>query len=254
MVAARCASFATAQLSSRGGRHDNQDRAGFASAAHGSCWVVADGLGGHPAGDVAASLAVSEILAGFQSATSITAAAVAAWVEAANCAIFAAQEADPALAFMRTTVVVAAADSECLWWCHVGDSRLYALSLYAVEPLTKDHSVPQALVDAGRMAVSEIRFHEDRGRLLRALGSRRGTPAQAQGPMPLAGIDALLLCTDGFWEYCTEQEIAGLYSHAPAPEHWLASLERRLVDASPATRDNYTAVAVYVRHGAAGAE
>ena len=253
MLAARAVRFATAQITSRGGRPKNQDCAGFRAAPHGACWVVADGLGGHQAGEVAAALAVSHILDAFEKASEVSADALAGLVDSANAAILAAQSGDASLATMRSTVVVLATDRHSVWWSHVGDSRLYIVSVCSIEPLTLDHSVPQALVDAGRITAAQIRGHEDRNRLLKALGSPNLSRAGASEAMPLACADGFLLCTDGFWESCTEADMERLYLTASTPEQWLKHLEANLLAERNDGRDNYTAVAVFVNHAPAGA-
>jgi serine/threonine protein phosphatase PrpC len=133
-------------------------------------------------------------------------------------------------------------------WGHSGDSRLYQFRDGRVLFQTKDHSVPQMLVGSGEITFDEIRTHEDRNRLLRALGTPGPVKAtlvkEAREACP---GDTFLLCSDGFWEPVLEADMEAALATHPEPAAWLAALEgplrRRLADDD----DNYSALAVTVR-------
>jgi len=241
--------FSTAVITSAGGRTYNQDCAGHRTLPCGACWVVADGLGGHRGGETAASIAVNAVLTDSEAQPfAVNEESVTAWIESANARILAAQRDDPTLADMRTTVAVLASDHRHFGWCHVGDSRVYAVQQGRIVPLTKDHSVPQAMCDAGEITPEQVRFHEDRSRLLRALGAPSVKPSWSGYLMPVREADAFLLCTDGFWEHCTEIEMEAEYVKSPDPDEWLARMEGRVRARASGEYDNYTAVAVFVNH------
>src|SRR5271166_5081919 len=162
--------FATATISRVGGREANEDSCGFAEVGDMSCWVVADGLGGHVGGKAASSIAVEAVLASFRADPEVSPAALEGHLEAAQNEILRWQGKDPELSHMRTTVVVLLANTDFAVWAHVGDSRLYCLEGGRIIFRTEDHSVPQALVNAGDMSPEDIRYHTDRNRLLRSLG------------------------------------------------------------------------------------
>ncbi|HEY6328266.1 MAG TPA: protein phosphatase 2C domain-containing protein, partial [Blastocatellia bacterium] len=163
--------FRTEMISRRGGRASNQDFCDFINLREGACWAVADGLGGHLGGEQASRLAVATILDSFRRNPEFSAGALGRHLLAANGAIVRRQRSEPALRQMRTTAVVLISDYRSVLWAHVGDSRLYYFQNGRVVAQTRDHSVPQILADAGDIAADQIRGHEDKNRLLRALGS-----------------------------------------------------------------------------------
>ena len=213
--------IATASVSRPGGRAVNEDACGHGDG----CWVVADGLGGHGGGEVAAGIAVDTVLAAAAQQPLIDEGALTQALLAADAAIQARQETDPRLERMRTTAVVLASDARVALWAHLGDSRLYHLRDGRIRFQTLDHSVPQALVRAGEISAAEVRYHEDRNRLLRSLGNDKPPrPTLAEEPLTLMPGDAFLLCTDGFWEYVTEPEMEVTLAKSASPEQWLENM------------------------------
>jgi PPM family protein phosphatase len=240
--------FETAYLSSAGGREDNEDCCDFRRDGQSGLWVLADGLGGHRGGEIASRLAVASALESFTADSRVTAELLTAHIERAHAAILERQRIDPDLSNMRTTIVMLLASDEAALWAHSGDSRLYWFRGGKVNAQTRDHSVPQRLADAGEIRAEQIRFHEDRSRLLRSLGARQESGAinGALSGKPEAG-DAFLLASDGFWEYVTEPEMEEDLAASGDPEKWLALMEARLQQRAPADSDNYSALAVRVR-------
>lgn len=152
-------------------------------------FVVADGMGGHPAGDVASAVAVGrlrEVLVGVDGAAS--AASVAAALNAAHDAVLSDSEGDSARRGMGTTAVVAVVSDDTVWVGHVGDSRCYLLPGGGeLQPVTADHG-------AG-------------GYLTQALGLERGVSPEV-AEVPLTAGDRLLLCTDGLTNMVDDGQIA----------------------------------------------
>jgi serine/threonine protein phosphatase PrpC len=243
----------SASLSARGGRAKNEDRCGEGGAGPRRIFVVADGLGGHAAGEVAAEAAVAALVGGFARAPALSAGGLRALFAAAHAAVREAERRDPRAFGCRTTAVALATDGERALWGHVGDSRLYHLRGGRVASQTADHSVPQALVQAGLLDPSGIRAHPDRNRLLRCLGGEGPwEPGLAPAPIELTDGDAFLLCTDGFWELVTEAEMEEALEGAADPSAWLRRLEALLLERARGEFDNYSATGVFF--GAAGAE
>jgi serine/threonine protein phosphatase PrpC len=127
----------------------------------------------------------------------------------------------------------------------LGDSRLYRFRGHQLLTHTRDHSVPQALYDAGEIQASEIRHHEDRAKVLRCLGSKVPPRATISVGDPLMANDRFLLCTDGFWESVTEDEIKRDLESADSAREWLDSLALRVRARATPQQDNYSAIAVW---------
>jgi serine/threonine protein phosphatase PrpC len=240
--------FRTASLTRVGGRERNEDACGHRVGETGGVWVVADGLGGHAGGERASRLAVETLLALLGDTPAISLPVLAGALERTQQVLIAEQrEGGLRTGGMRTTVVVLASDGERALWAHVGDSRLYHFREGALVTQTRDHSVPQALANAGEISPEAIRAHEDRDRLLRSLGGEGAVrPSLPEAAVTLVPGDAFLLCTDGFWEPVTEEEMTAALTTAAGPEAWLAGLERLLLERVESDHDNYTALAVFV--------
>lgn len=240
--------FSHATLSHPGGRKLNEDAAKslMLSGAQG-CWVVADGLGGHGGGDVASITAADTIIEAYQKKPELSAEQLGQMLNLAHQAILQGQQGNDRLSAMRSTVVVLMLQDEQAWWAHVGDSRLYYFADSLILQQTKDHSVPQVMVDAGDISRDDIRGHEDRNRLTRSLGNngklRTSVLEQAVAVNP---GDAFLLCTDGFWEFVTEADMQATLAKSANPTAWLTAMEHILLSRAPASHDNYTATAIFV--------
>jgi serine/threonine protein phosphatase PrpC len=240
--------FTTAKLTHAGGRKHNEDFCDYCSAAEGGgCWVVADGLGGHYGGEIASEAAVRAFVESFAASPKpLTPDSLRRHLEAAHAAVLKRQAEDPRLAGMRTTLVALVSDGAAALWGHVGDTRLYCLREERLAEWTKDHSVPQAMVDAGEIRPEEVRYHEDRNRLLRDLGGDKGIrPTIIAQPWPLQAGDKFLLCTDGFWEHITETAMLAELAKSVDPGQWLDNMQCRVRKQAPEGHDNYTAMAVF---------
>jgi serine/threonine protein phosphatase PrpC len=204
-------------------------------------------LGGHGGGANASQLAVETILQCFRTAPEVSTNALEAYLAAANQAIVGQQSTDPALLRMASIAVVLVSNYREGLWAHIGDSRLYHFRAGRLASQTKDHSVAQALADAGDIPAAQIRFHPDRSSLRRSLGkAEQAQPSVLASPVATQPGDAFLLASDGFWEYVTETEMEVELSKAIAPGDWLRTMERRLRAKAALDHDNYSAVAVFV--------
>jgi serine/threonine protein phosphatase PrpC len=239
--------FETATFSAPGGRAENEDAVGYRIVDGAGCWVLADGLGGHRGGEVASRLAVDAVISSFIQNPSITKEALNTHIVQANRAVLERQAAEPELTHMRTTMVLLIASPEAAMWAHAGDSRLYWFRDGKIREQTRDDSVPQRLVDAGEISADQIRFHEDRSRLLNSLGTREQVSAShGETPdAPRAG-DAFLLASDGFWEGVTEAEMEQDFGVAVNSDSWIGRMEARVKQRAAADHDNYSAIAVRV--------
>ena len=175
--------------------------------------AVADGLGGHHAGDVASSVAIEEAVSAGGTPEER--------VRAANDAIRGRVLRDPRLAGMGTTLTLAELrpDGE-VTLAHVGDSRAYRWHAGRFKQLTVDHTFVQEEVDAGRLTPEQARHHPERSVLTRALGFEPGLAVDVARLKVSVG-DRLLLCTDGLTSMVTDDRIAAfLESGAPSEVVW----------------------------------
>lgn len=235
-----------AALSRTAGRAANEDYADFLQAGPVGCWVIADGLGGHRGGATASRTVVQAALESFRQQPGVSIEAVTAHIARAQDALLEAQQREPTLSQMRSTIVVLIAGDTDAVWAHVGDSRLYHLRGGRVIARTRDHSVGQALVDGGQIDAAAQGSHEDRSRLLRCLGKEGEATAAISGPHRLARGDVFLLCTDGFWEALDDVALTVDLAGSEDAAAWLDRLEARLRRRIGPTHDNYTATAIRI--------
>jgi len=209
-------------------------------------FVVADGMGGHAAGEVASRLAVEEF-ARLAERTPVRAEDLTETVRLANEHILSAgAERDDQLG-MGTTLtgvgVVGAERGEQLAVFNVGDSRVYRLAGGRLEQLTVDHSAVQELVDAGRLSAQAARSHPRRNVVTRSLGSDPGPAPDLWLVDPAAG-DRYLVCSDGLTGELEDPAIAELLATNPDPQ---AAADQLVVRALAAGgNDNVTVVVLDV--------
>ena len=115
----------------------------------------------------------------------------------------------------------------------------------------KDHSVTKVIADAGKINYQEIRLHADRNKLLRAMRNPKDFRSElSKEEKVLQKGDALLLCTDGFWDYIAEDAMCIDYAKSQTPEDWLGIMETRLLtllrEKQVIYNDNYSAIAIFV--------
>lgn len=239
-------------LTDRGGRNENQDAWAYAKASDGSLVIcVADGLGGHHGGRIAAACAVEGVLAVASEAgfDAFSDNALNSLFTGAQEQILARKAQDSSLADMRSTLVVLLIKDGLACWGHIGDVRLYHLREGAIANQTRDQSVPQMLADMGEISSDQIRGHPDRNRVLQALGkeSDRLRVSQPTTLLQLKPADNFFLSTDGFWEWIEEPALLAAAADPDLPQAVL-SMERSLlrVTAGSDDFDNYTLVALRI--------
>ena len=211
--------------------------------------IVADGMGGQSAGERASALAIELIprwldkLLDFENADPRAVNdALEKSIAHANSEIIALSELDSGMRNMGTTVVMMARVGERFFFTGVGDSRAYELRGSKFRQLTIDHSLTQALMDAGTISAEEAKTHRYRNVLYKYLGSRDGaTGGTAVEVAPKSG-DRFLLCSDGLTDGLEDSEIAELMKSNEDPQ----TLSEILVDAAleGGSRDNITALVV----------
>lgn len=235
----------TAYYTDRGGREGNEDSVLVLERGGRVCAVVADGLGGYGGGEKASALVTKEFSENWNGMLSPE--ILTKLLQKAHEKICEIQT--PGCP-MKSTAVALAIEPGHIAWAHVGDSRLYHFYNGRLAFQTKDHSSSQIAVELGDITAEEIRFHEDRNKVFRALGQSGSVTVDARDLELAAGEHAWLLCTDGFWEYVLEQEMEEALRQAGTPKEWLENmrgfLQRRLAERGQTENDNNTAAAVWM--------
>jgi serine/threonine protein phosphatase PrpC len=211
-------------------RELNEDRVGAwrpddptVMATHGDLLVVADGMGGHLAGEVASTLALETVYQTYyHSGSNDPAELLREAIETANETIYSRSQRDDRLG-MGTTVVAAAHRGNTLYYAHVGDSRLYLIRNGEIQQLTRDHSLVASHVEAGILTPEQAAHHPQRNVILRAVGTGAHVEVDVQAPMLLQDGDVLVLCSDGLTEH-VPKEMLGKLATTGSPEQAVQAL------------------------------
>ena len=234
--------FSVFQLSRRGGREKNEDRMGYCYTREAGLFVLADGMGGHPDGEVAAQIALQTLSALFQREARPQLAAppsfLGAGLMAAHHQIIRYASERGMLDTPRTTLVTALVQAGELHWLHCGDSRLYVVRDGQLLSRTRDHSYSEAQANAGA-PVENI----NRNVLFTCLGSTVRPMFDIAGPVRLAEGDKVLLCSDGLWGSVEDEQIVGTLATMPVAEAVPALVEAALQSAGEHS-DNVTVLAL----------
>jgi serine/threonine protein phosphatase PrpC len=207
-------------------------------------FAVADGMGGHAAGEVASALAIAEFER-LSSAPTLSAADLDAGVARANAAIVATGRTHGDQLGLGTTLAalgwVQGADGPRWAVCNVGDSRVYRWAEGLLTQLTEDHSEVQELISAGHLSPEDARHYPRRNVVTRSLGSEPAPIPDIGLLVPVAG-DRFLLCSDGLTNELTDTEIAHVLHQCADPQQAAGRLVEEANTAGG--RDNITVVVV----------
>jgi PPM family protein phosphatase len=195
--------FSIYQESRQGPRKSNQDRVAYCYSRDSLCMVIADGMGGHLHGEVAAQIATQFIAEAFQREAQPRIADPFRFlldsITNAHHSIVDYANVRSLLETPRTTCVACIVQDGLAHWAHVGDSRLYLIRSGRVEAQTKDHSRVQILVDAGRVREEAVAAHPDRNKIFNCLGQMSPPKVDLSRRVALRHGDVILLCSDGVW-------------------------------------------------------
>ncbi|MGM0472106.1 MAG: Stp1/IreP family PP2C-type Ser/Thr phosphatase [Bacillota bacterium] len=169
-------------------------------------FAVADGMGGHNAGEVASTLAVDTLKAYNFTIGQLTTDLETA-VKRANRQILQAAKENPKYQGMGTTLTAALLTSQQVYIGHVGDSRAYLFRAGELIQLTEDHSLVNQLLESGEITEQEARNHPQRNLLLQALGTAEDIEVDIISQQ-IKEDDLFLLCSDGLTDLLSDQEIA----------------------------------------------
>lgn len=181
-------------------RDSNQDYVFASDAGVGNLsnlYIVADGMGGHLAGEYASETAVKTVLENVrEKRTDKPIAILESAIQAANDRVYTEAQIDVKKRGMGTTMVAATVSGGRLYVANVGDSRLYALSGGRLQQITRDHSVVEELVRSGGLSKELASKHKDKHKITRAIGAEPDVKVDFFD-VALDDISAVLMCTDG---------------------------------------------------------
>lgn len=237
--------FTVYQVSRKGGREKNEDRIGYCYTRDSGLFALADGMGGHPEGEVASQLALQTIAALFQRDSKPTLPDPLKFLQEAIVAghhqllRYAAQKA--LIDTPRTTLVACLLQGNSAYWAHCGDSRLYLVRGEKMVARTRDHSYSE-LHHALNHAV-QLNGKVNRNVLFTCLGSPGKPVIDIIGPIRLQAGDKLLLCSDGLWGTVSDAVIVDLLGKKTI-EQAVPELVEQALRNGGAKCDNVSALAV----------
>lgn len=239
-----------AKATHTGGQHEQEDRIEIFSAPDGKAWllIVADGMGGHGGGAIAAQAVIDTARSVWQqlrSAPSQPHKLLESVFDQAHHNIKRIGEKKGLSP--RSTCVSLYVDSHRAFWAHLGDSRLYSFQNGQLVERTRDHSVAQLLVDMERIREEEMGTHPDQNSLLKSLGGSK-TPEPDFGETEVRPDQAFLLCSDGLWVNCGPHEMTELVI-ASSLQEALGTLVQKVAERGGKKGDNISAALIRSKSG-----
>jgi PPM family protein phosphatase len=193
--------FSVYQISRKGGRELNEDRMGYCYTRDSGLFALADGMGGHPEGEVAAQLALQTLASSFQREAKPVLKNPSKFLQDAILAghhqLLRYATEKGLVDTPRTTVVACVIQGKSAYWAHCGDSRLYLVRSGQLSARTRDHSYAELQQTLAQVVPIESNFN--RSVLFTCLGSPGKPVVDTAGPTVLRPGDRLVLCSDGLW-------------------------------------------------------
>jgi serine/threonine protein phosphatase PrpC len=237
--------FSVYQISRRGGREKNEDRMGYCYTRDSGLFALADGMGGHPEGEVASQMSLQVLANQFQRDAKPVLKDVRRFL---NEAILAGHHAliryateRALLDTPRTTIVACVMQGREVWWAHCGDSRLYFVRGRKLMARTRDHSYSE--LQESLAGVVPLGERVNRNVLFTCLGSPGKPVVDIVGPLTLQPGDKVLLCSDGLWGSVDDEDITRQMAALPITEAAPELVEQALRIAGDKS-DNVTVIAV----------
>lgn len=203
--------FTIFQNSRQGPRPYNQDRLAYSYSKDAMLLVIADGMGGHRHGEVAAQLAVTAMTDAFQRQALPSLASPAKFliehIQQVHDMIDQLAQDQDMLEAPRTTIVAAVVQRGMLYCAHAGDSRLYHFRNGHLLYRTEDHSIVQSMYNKGMISKAEMANHPYRHKIYSCLGGDVPPKIELADRQELVEGDTVLLCTDGLWGAVSDQQI-----------------------------------------------
>lgn len=204
--------FTIYQESRPGKRANNEDRLAHCYSRDALLMVVADGMGGHYYGEIAAQIAVQVLIESFQREATPGISDPFLFLQKsmnnAHRAIIDFTDAHNLKDSPRTTCVACIVQHNIAYWAHAGDSRLYLMRGGKVLTHTRDHSRVQILKDQGVINAAQAAVHPERNKVYSCLGGRLTPEIEFSRKTPLEAGDVLALCTDGLWGVLSGETMA----------------------------------------------
>ncbi|CAG9163565.1 PP2C family protein-serine/threonine phosphatase [Cupriavidus pampae] len=239
--------FSVYQESRKGGRRINQDRMGYCFTRDALLMVLADGLGGHALGEVAAQQALQTLARQFQAQARPQIRNPADFLQdtimLAHREIHRYAEANRLADIPRTTVVCCLIQQGQIHWAHAGDSRLYLIRKGGLLTRTRDHSKIENLLQQERVLPMDVANHPERNKLYNCLGSPNLPLIDIGGPVRLEPGDVAMLCSDGLWGSIEERIIVEKVTSLSVVHAIPDLIEQSLLNAGEGA-DNTTAIAM----------
>ena len=237
--------FSVYQVSRKGGREKNEDRMGYCYTRDSGLFALADGMGGHPEGEVASQLALQTMSALFQRDAKPMLKDPVRFLHDAIIAghhqLLRYATEKSLIDTPRTTVVACVMQNGAAYWAHCGDSRLYLIRGDKLIARTRDHSYSELQETLNGVVAMGERFN--RNVLFTCLGSPGKPVVDTVGPLLLHQGDRVLLCSDGLWGTLSDQVITDQMATRPIADAVPELVEMALRKAG-AKSDNVTVLAV----------
>ena len=237
--------FSVYQVSRRGGREKNEGRMGYCYTRSAGLFALADGMGGHPEGEVASQLALQQMAALFQRDAKPALRDPLRFLHDAilsghhQLLRYATEKA--LLDTPRTTIVACLLQGNAAYWAHCGDSRLYLVRGDKLVARTRDHSYTELQDTMAQMVPVAHRFN--RNVLFTCLGSPGKPVIDTAGPLLMQAGDKVLLCSDGLWGAISDAEITDHLARRPISDAVPELAEQALRQAGERS-DNVTVLAI----------
>ena len=237
--------FSVYQVSRKGGREKNEDRMGYCYTRDAGLFALADGMGGHPEGEVAAQLALQTMAAAFQREAKpqlknplrfLQESILAGHYQLLRYATDKSLVDTP-----RTTMVGCLMQGATAYWAHCGDSRLYLVRDGVLLARTRDHSYTELQETLSQVVPIDARFN--RSVLFTCLGSPGKPVIDTVGPIQMQAGDRVLLCSDGLWSVLSDDQIVNTFAARPISDGVPELVEQALRQGGPHC-DNVTVLAV----------
>ena len=232
--------FATKFITSAGDFKNNKDYFAYVELDDYACWVLADGL--DSATDVLGSeIVVNSILNDFTENPSLKKRKIKKYIKNANQRL---REESRTMS-LQSTVLVVVTDYHSLRWGYVGNTRLYHLRKDKIQTQTKDHSIAQMMCEVGDIGKQQLNQHQERNNLNKYLGQEKSVSPTISKKTVLEDDDILILCTSGFWEHLSDQDLEADLEEVKEPQEVVENLELKMLSKATDSLDNYSIVSIF---------